>query len=186
MERMTTPFYLNLSRSKPKPRQRGSSFVELAVLLPVAMLTIGGVVDYGLALREMQSLSTAARFGARYAASSHDFGICNSTPCENPEFTEAGDLKTPITAESLSCFARGKTIEYLGFKEHEGKLSPNDWDVTAAVVNAPAVDTISSRVVTVKIARRADRPRCKVCWMRLLSGFVGIAEATMPIVGACE
>lgn len=48
-------------------RERGAAAVELALLLPVFLLVIAGIVDFGRALFTQITLTNAAREGARAA-----------------------------------------------------------------------------------------------------------------------
>jgi len=48
--------------------ERGSSTVELAVLMPIIFLIISGIIEFGRVLSVHHSLQTAAREGARIAA----------------------------------------------------------------------------------------------------------------------
>ena len=45
--------------------QSGAVLVEMAIVLPLLLVLLVGVVDYGLVLREYQILQNAAREGAR-------------------------------------------------------------------------------------------------------------------------
>lgn len=48
-------------------KQRGAAAVELAILLPVVLLIIGGIVDFGRVFFTKIELTNAAREGARAA-----------------------------------------------------------------------------------------------------------------------
>ena len=48
-------------------RERGAAAVELAITLPVVLLIIGGIVDFGLFFFAQIQLTNAAREGARAA-----------------------------------------------------------------------------------------------------------------------
>jgi Flp pilus assembly protein TadG len=50
------------------PRDRGSVAVEFALLLPILLLLVFGVVDFGRAISAQITLTQAAREGARLAA----------------------------------------------------------------------------------------------------------------------
>ena len=50
------------------PRDRGAAAVEFALLLPLLMLLVFGIVDFGRALNAQITLTQAAREGARLAA----------------------------------------------------------------------------------------------------------------------
>jgi Flp pilus assembly protein TadG len=49
-------------------RERGSVAVEFALLLPVLLLLVFGIIDFGRALNAQITLTQAAREGARLAA----------------------------------------------------------------------------------------------------------------------
>ena len=48
--------------------ERGSAAVEFALLLPVLLLIVFGIIDFGRALNAQETLTQAAREGARLAA----------------------------------------------------------------------------------------------------------------------
>ena len=49
-------------------RDRGAAAVEFALLLPVLLLLVFGIIDFGRALNAQITLTQAAREGARIAA----------------------------------------------------------------------------------------------------------------------
>jgi Flp pilus assembly protein TadG len=56
-------------RAAPKtPRDRGAAAVEFALLFPVLLLIVFGIIDFGRALNAQITLTQAAREGARLAA----------------------------------------------------------------------------------------------------------------------
>jgi Flp pilus assembly protein TadG len=55
-------------RAASDARDRGSAAVEFALLLPVLLLLIFGVIDFGRAINDQITLTQAAREGARLAA----------------------------------------------------------------------------------------------------------------------
>ena len=59
--------------------QRGASAVELALLLPVLLTIVLGIVEFGYAFNQQISLSQAAREGARYYAIHATDGTYSST-----------------------------------------------------------------------------------------------------------
>jgi Flp pilus assembly protein TadG len=48
--------------------ERGAVLVEFAMMLPLLILLIIGIIDFGLILREHQILQNAAREGSRFSA----------------------------------------------------------------------------------------------------------------------
>lgn len=57
-----------LLRSARRPREHGQSTVELAVVLPLVLLVLVGVVQLALVVHAANVVTTAAQEGARYAA----------------------------------------------------------------------------------------------------------------------
>ena len=57
-----------LFRPGARDRDRGATAVEFALLLPLLLLLVFGIVDFGRALNAQITLTQAARTGARLAA----------------------------------------------------------------------------------------------------------------------
>ena len=62
---------------------RGQSLVEFALVLPVLMIMVFGIIDFGMGLRSYISLTNATREGARFAAVGNPAGAyptdCNGS-----------------------------------------------------------------------------------------------------------
>jgi len=77
--------------------QKGQSLVEIALVLPVLLLMLGGLVDFGRGFRGYIVITNASREGARYACLfPHDAdGILSAT-------TEAAaDLGAALEADDI-------------------------------------------------------------------------------------
>ena len=61
-------------RRRRRPFDRGQSLVEFALILPVLMIMVFGIIDFGLGLRSYISLTNATREGARFAAVGNSAG----------------------------------------------------------------------------------------------------------------
>ena len=61
-------------------RTDGSQIVELAVSLPLLMVFVIGITDFGTAFNLKQELNNAAREGARIAANQYMADVVNATP----------------------------------------------------------------------------------------------------------
>jgi len=59
---------MNRRRSRSTSRDRGAVAVEFAILLPVLLLLVFGIIDFGRALNAQIALTQAAREGARLDA----------------------------------------------------------------------------------------------------------------------
>lgn len=55
-------------RGGKQPSDRGSAAVEFALLFPILLLIVFGIIDFGRALNAQITLTQAAREGARLAA----------------------------------------------------------------------------------------------------------------------
>lgn len=57
-------------RAATDDRKRGMALVEFALMTPLLLLLLAGVVDYGMALRTASEVTAAARAGAQYGSQS--------------------------------------------------------------------------------------------------------------------
>ncbi len=71
------------------PRQRGQSLVEFALVIPVFLLILMGVVDFGMAVYKFNGVSQAAREIAR-VTSVHP--CAGSAPCAPGSSTQTADV----------------------------------------------------------------------------------------------
>ncbi len=70
--------------------ERGAVAVEAALVTPVVLLMIFGMIEFSFALRDHVALSSAVRTGARMASTAADAGAC-----------------TPNVADDIPCPANG-------------------------------------------------------------------------------
>jgi Flp pilus assembly protein TadG len=75
------------------PRDRGAAAVEFALLLPVLLLLLFGIVDFGLALNAQITITQAAREGARLEA----LGVAAATVVTKTQAAATG-LRPPVPA----------------------------------------------------------------------------------------
>lgn len=62
-------------RTRTAARERGASAVEFAIIMPVILLLVFGIIGYGVMLAFRQSLSQAASEGARAAVGAPASGV---------------------------------------------------------------------------------------------------------------
>lgn len=79
------------------PRDRGAAAVEFALLLPVLLLLIFGVIDFGRALNAQITLTQAAREGARLDA----LGKPSATVVSGTQTAATG--LSPVTVTVTAC-----------------------------------------------------------------------------------
>lgn len=58
------------------PRADGQAFVEFAIVLPVLVMLVVGIAQFGLAFHNYLSITDATRVGARAAAVKRTVGAC--------------------------------------------------------------------------------------------------------------
>lgn len=108
-----------------KQKERGAVAVEMAIILPLLLLILIGIIEFGRVLNVQVSLTQAAREGARHAAIHHDdesldvsgtaLGAAPSlaglgvTVSDNAADCGTGDVTvtTSVTLPSLSGFLDG-------------------------------------------------------------------------------
>jgi Flp pilus assembly protein TadG len=59
-------------------REDGQAFVEFAIVLPILVLLVFGITQFGLAFRNYLAITDAARVGARAAAVKRTSGACTA------------------------------------------------------------------------------------------------------------
>lgn len=74
------------SRHRGKGNARGQSLVEFALVLPLLLILVFGVIDFGMGLRSYISLTNAVREGARFAAVGNPAGTY-PTDCDGATST---------------------------------------------------------------------------------------------------
>lgn len=65
---MKKPGFWRLGRGSNKTREQGASLVEFAVAMPLLLLLVLGIIEFGFVLAQMNEMRHGAREGARYAA----------------------------------------------------------------------------------------------------------------------
>jgi Flp pilus assembly protein TadG len=63
----TGPSYYSAPRHRRRHRTRGQALVEFAVVLPVFLLILSGILDFGFLLYSRMTVISSAREGARVA-----------------------------------------------------------------------------------------------------------------------
>ena len=99
--------------------QRGASLVELALVLPLFMLMIAGIVDLGWAFNNFMIITNASREGARYASHfpSDSVGIIRVTRQEAEDSgINPADITVTITGLGASGGQRIRVTTAYGFR----------------------------------------------------------------------
>ncbi len=96
-----------MSHSKSGPsgrrgRRRGQSMVEFALVIPIFMLILAGILDFGFALYSRMTVINAARDGARAAVMVPDFSTITTVAQQAADSSAAGAGMTPSSV-SVTC-----------------------------------------------------------------------------------
>ncbi len=83
---------------RPRDDRRGQALVEFAILLPLLLLLLIGIVEFGLLLYNQQVITNASREGARY-------GIVSRTPRRS--IGEIAAVVTAYSSDHLVTFGAG-------------------------------------------------------------------------------
>ena len=94
--------------------KRGTATVEFAVMLPLILLLLAGVLDYTLVMRTAISVADAARAGAQYGSSSAG-NASNTLGMQNAALNAAPDVHglTATAAKVCKC-SDGTTVNCAG------------------------------------------------------------------------
>ena len=168
---------------------RGGVLVELAILIPVIVLLIGGIVDLSSIIRESNIVVEASRHGARSggaAAAAFPAPMCSDSTVHYEYSCDAVGAFSP-DHEGLRA-ATERTCEYLELTLQR----PGDWKVAtdkSLVADEDPVLTVENGVfaqVKVTVSQsEAAQSRCLLCWVPGLSSFLLRAESSFPVQVKC-
>lgn len=116
--------------------ERGQTMAEFALVLPVLLVLLLGIFQFGVAFNNYVALTDAVRAGARKAAVSRN----SSDPvgaCKAQVLAAAGPLDTNKLAEKLTCdssWAPGSDVTVRAEYPYDIKLL--DWSVFSGQLNS--------------------------------------------------
>jgi Flp pilus assembly protein TadG len=80
-------------RERQRRGERGQGLLEFALMLPVVLVLLMVIIDFGFAMQQRSTLQHAVREGARYAALSIDNGfVCDRTVEQAQDIVEEDDV----------------------------------------------------------------------------------------------
>jgi Flp pilus assembly protein TadG len=82
--------------------ERGQTMVELALVLPILVVLILGIAQFGVAFNNYVTLTDAARAAARKGAVSRESGN-PAGDCQAAGYAAGGNLKNPGTDFTVNC-----------------------------------------------------------------------------------
>jgi Flp pilus assembly protein TadG len=84
-------------------KEKGAVAVEMAIVLPLLLLILLGIMEFGRALNVQVSLTQAAREGARYAAIHYGESGLNVSGTALAAAPALGGLGATVTNDATSC-----------------------------------------------------------------------------------
>jgi Flp pilus assembly protein TadG len=91
-----------MSRRKTRTARRGTAAVEAALVLPMTLLFLMGIIEYGRYVMTLQVVTNAARNGARYALAHVSPVILNGVTYGNGTSDVQNIVTTALGGQSLS------------------------------------------------------------------------------------
>jgi Flp pilus assembly protein TadG len=115
--------------------ERGQTMTELALVLPILIVLVLAIAQFGLAFNNYVTLTDAARAAARKGAVSREASSPTSD-CQNAGYAAGGNLKNPGSDFVVTCSSSWSigsdvtvtasypySISLLGFTVASGKLN---------------------------------------------------------------
>jgi len=115
--------------------ERGQTMTELALVLPILIVLVLAIAQFGLAFNNYVTLTDAARAAARKGAVSRE-ASSPTGDCQNAGYAAGGNLKNPGTDFVVTCSSSWSigsdvtvtasypySISLLGFTVASGKLN---------------------------------------------------------------
>ncbi|WP_026549089.1 TadE/TadG family type IV pilus assembly protein [Arthrobacter sp. Br18] len=90
-------------------RERGAVALEMALVLPVLLLILVGILEFGRVMNVQVSLTQAAREGARHAAIHYDDGTMDVTGTARAAAPSLASLPIAVNHNAGAC-APGGTV----------------------------------------------------------------------------
>lgn len=91
-------------------QERGAELIEMALVLPLLMLIIMGIIDFGFMFRELSVVTNAAREGAR-AGVLPGYGDDANVVQRVQQYMDASGLDVTCTTGAGSCIVWAPTID---------------------------------------------------------------------------
>jgi len=93
--------------------REGASAIEFALVLPLLVLFLFGIIEFGLAFARSQGMEAAAREGARLASigrSVDDGQVAQAARDASPPFIRNEDIAVTISPAGNWCAAQGERV----------------------------------------------------------------------------
>jgi Flp pilus assembly protein TadG len=90
--------------------RRGQAIVEMALILPIFLLLVVGMLEFGLVMHDYITVAEAARAGARTAAVRKDNAVITTAVQTAAPGIPSADLQITITPVALASRTPGSSV----------------------------------------------------------------------------
>ena len=144
------------------PTARGQSMVEFALILPILLMLVGGIIQYGVVFATKHSLIQVGRDAGRWAAT-QDFSPCSSAALAAPAqpLTEADAIaqESRLMGYTAGEWNAGTFTHYADNTALPATPPSTEgvevvWSHVAAEP-CPTVDSTTAAYVTIRLSHRA-------------------------------
>ncbi len=154
---------------KVRLNTRGISTLELALVLPVLVILMFGLVDFGLAFARVGALSDAVNQGARTGVGAREEGV------PEPELLHP-TAEDGCNSKDCSCKAEPpRSRRCAGVKATRSALAAanipvDDWYVLGTVTSNVDEDSFRGDLLTIRVDRKPGTRWCIFCLGSLIEG----------------
>lgn len=154
-------------KNSARHSESGVSITELAIVLPVLVILITGIIDVGIGLRDIQVVTDAARNSALRASRSiltRPNLVADPPQCTSENISTSISEFTDCTEKSVANLTRIQTsawTEACHYLDETG-LDKSMWRIGVRVANE-LEDNQAVGLVTVRIEAVEDRQNCFFC-----------------------
>jgi TadE-like protein len=96
---------------KRRGDERGAAAVEFALVVPILLMLVFGIIDFGLMIRANTVLANAAREGARNGSISHDELVIGETVTSSVSGIDDPDNPEDDVILTVTCKPPGSDVE---------------------------------------------------------------------------
>ena len=171
---------------------KGVSLLELALLLPVIVALIAGLVDFGFKMNAVKQVADAARHAARISASHSRRVILESSDHLSAYCSLPDDPSAPVegscSKEANQNLTASDSIAAAGHKAAcaaiiTAGLTPEQWQVKAQVESRNE-DGFAFQSVTVDISRIGED--CFICYDKIYQAFQARSSSEFVLEEKCQ
>jgi Flp pilus assembly protein TadG len=99
------------AKSAASRRERGQSLLEFALVIPIFLILVMGIIDFSLGLKSWITITNASREAARYAAVSCSSGVADTDDVKERAVTAASGLSIATDDVTVTNCGTGRSSQ---------------------------------------------------------------------------